>query len=107
MEKWKQNLKQGLFRWEISICIFTNKVDYIEKKDYITTSNTRRYYYNNNWQILGEYERLNNFKNWYAYGNYIDEILMMSNGTNFMTVKCFVHDHIYSPVVLYALYSGN
>jgi YD repeat-containing protein len=49
----------------------------IEKKDCVTSANTRRYYYNNNWQILAEYNGSNTFKNWYAYGNYIDEVLLI------------------------------
>lgn len=78
----------------------------IEKKDSITSSKTRRYYYNNNWQILEEYDSSNTLKNWYAYGNYIDEVLMMGNGTNYMGAKCFVHDHLYSPAAMFLAYSA-
>ena len=38
----------------------------IEKKDLIDPNTTRGYYYNNNWQVLCEYDGSNNFKRWYA-----------------------------------------
>jgi len=73
----------------------------IEKKDLIDSNNTRRYYYNYNWQVLEEYDSQNNRKNYYVYGNYIDEVLRM--GGNFY----YLHDHLYSPVVLYMGASNN
>jgi len=48
----------------------------IKKEDCITSSNTRLYYYSNNWQVLEERDSSDNFKKWLAYGNYIDELLL-------------------------------
>ena len=76
-----------------------------EKKDCISSSKTRRYYYSNNWQILCEYSGNDSFKAWYAYGNYIDEVLLM--GTPEGSVRYFVHDHLYSPVALMHAYAGS
>jgi len=74
----------------------------IEKKDLIDPNNTRRYYYNNDWQVLCEYDGSNNFICWYAYGNYIDEVLLTSpgSGSTFFPpgTQCYIHDHLYSPV---------
>ena len=78
----------------------------IEKKDLVDPNNTRRYYYNYNWQVLCDANDSDVFQNWYAYGNYIDEVLM-TNWTNLSLVftKFYAHDHLYSPVAL--LWSGE
>jgi len=78
----------------------------IEKKDSITSANTRRYYYNDNWQILCEYDGGGNFKQWYAYGNYIDEVLIRGVTTGTSSLMYYGHDHLYSPVLL-AYYTGT
>ncbi|MHC4619070.1 MAG: hypothetical protein ACYTEQ_15100 [Planctomycetota bacterium] len=73
----------------------------IEKKDLVTSSNTRRYYYNNNWQVLCEYDGSNTFKYSFAYGNYIDEVLLISTAnTGITSIKSYAYDHPYSPVAL-------
>ncbi len=78
----------------------------IEKKDLVDPNNTRRYYYNYNWQVLCDANDSDVFQNWYAYGNYIDEVLM-TNKTNFgfAFTRFYAHDHLYSPVAL--LWSGG
>jgi RHS repeat-associated protein len=77
------------------------KVDEVRKrKDCVISANTRRYYYNYNWQILSEFDGSGGYKKSYIYGNYIDEVLM-SVGTIFVsTHKYYLHDHLYSPVAL-------
>jgi len=75
----------------------------IEKKDCITSANTRRYYYNDNWQVLCEYNAAGTYLyQWFAYGNYIDEVLMRSQSLSHSssTLYYYVHDHLYSPVAL-------
>ena len=75
----------------------------IEKKDCITSANTRRYYYNDNWQVLCEYNAAGTtLQQWFAYGNYIDEVLMRSQSLSHSssTLYYYVHDHLYSPVAL-------
>jgi hypothetical protein len=49
----------------------------IEKKDLIDSNNTRRYYYNDSWQVTCEYNGSGTLKMWYTYGNYIDEALSL------------------------------
>jgi YD repeat-containing protein len=78
----------------------------IEKKDLVDSNNTRRYYYNNNWQVLCEYDGAGTFKLWYAYGNYIDEVVMMGNGPVAAFAKFYVHDHLCSPAALVS-YTGT
>jgi hypothetical protein len=73
----------------------------IEKKDCITSANTRRYYYNDNWQVLCEYNAVGTtLQQWFAYGNYIDEVLMRSQSLSYSSSTLYynVHDHLYSPV---------
>jgi len=72
----------------------------IEKKDSITSTNTRRYYYNYNWQVLSEYDGSNNYKRSYVYGNYIDEVLMSFWVYSTAQCKYYLHDHLYSPVAV-------
>ena len=58
------------------------------------------YYHNDRWQVLCEYDGGGGFERWYAYGNYIDEVLFLSTGTSAVSYKYYVHDHLYSPVAL-------
>jgi len=56
------------------------------------------YYNNNNWQVLSEYDGSNNFQRNCVYGNYIDEVLMMTDsGSN---DYYYAHDHLFSPAAL-------
>ncbi|AQT69322.1 hypothetical protein STSP2_02511 [Anaerohalosphaera lusitana] len=71
--------------------------DIATKVDHITTANTRIYYYNDNWQVLAEYDGSDSFKRYYVYGNYIDEPLMTSDST---TDLYYAHDHLYSTAAL-------
>lgn len=62
---------------------------------------TTDYYYSNNWQVLEERNEDGDLKNWYTYGNYIDELLMKSTAaTGTGSCKMYLHDHLYSPVRL-------
>ena len=70
----------------------------IEKKDLVNSNNTRRYYYNNNWQVLSEYDGSGDFQRFFIYGNYIDEVLMTSDSSD--NDYYYVHDHLYSPAAL-------
>jgi len=72
----------------------------VEKKDLIDPNNTRRYYHNYKWQVLTEYNGSGVFKQWYAYGNYIDEVLMMGTTASPASARFYIHDHLYSPAVL-------
>jgi YD repeat-containing protein len=58
---------------------------------------TTLYYYNDNWQVLAEYNDSDVLQCYFVYGNYIDEVLLMNDGTN---DYYYVHDHIYSPAAL-------
>ena len=70
----------------------------IRKTDSVNSSNTIVCYYNNNWQVLCEYNSSGVYKRSFIYGNYIDEVLMIDNtGPSF--IYC-AHDHLYSPVAL-------
>ncbi|AQT67438.1 Cell wall-associated polypeptide CWBP200 [Anaerohalosphaera lusitana] len=64
-------------------------------------SETRLYYYNDNWQVLEEYECVSlhgtTMVNRYVYGNYIDEVLRKDDGTD---AYYYSQDHLYSPVAL-------
>jgi RHS repeat-associated protein len=71
----------------------------IEKKDLVDADNTRRYYYNYNWQVLAEYDSSDSFKDLFIYGNYIDEVLMMQ-GASGPSLRYYIHDHLYSPVAI-------
>ncbi len=63
-------------------------------------SQTTRYYYNDKWQVLCEYDGNDIPKRWYAYGNYIDEVLVTNVISAPALCKYYVHDHLYSPVAL-------
>ncbi|MHC4621197.1 MAG: RHS repeat-associated core domain-containing protein, partial [Planctomycetota bacterium] len=71
----------------------------IEKKDLVTSANTRRYYHGGRWQVLVEYDGAGTWKDLFVYGNYIDEVLISGQG------YVYAHDHLYSPVAL--LQSGS
>jgi len=62
------------------------------------------YYYNDRWQVLSEYNGSNSPQRWFAYGNYIDEVLMMNTTTAAILAKVYVHDHLFSPVALVQMY---
>jgi len=65
---------------------------------------TSIYYYNDHWQVLSEYNGSNSPQRWFAYGNYIDEVLVMNTTTAAVLAKLYVHDHLYSPVALVQMY---
>ena len=71
----------------------------IRKYDGIADANTF-YYYNYNWQVLCEYGYSGTPERWYAYGNYIDEVLIMSTSANVSDAKFYIQDHLYSPAAL-------
>ena len=71
----------------------------VRKIDSIATE-TRLYYYNDRWQVLCEYDGNDIPKRWYAYGNYIDEVLVTNVISAPALCKYYVHDHLYSPVAL-------
>jgi len=58
--------------------------------------------YKNRWQVLCEYDDAGTPQRWFAYGNYVDEVLIMSVNASpiYSYFKYYVHDHLYSPVVL-------
>ena len=39
-------------------------------------------------------------QNWFAYDNYIDEVLVIAADANTANTRYFVHDHLYSPAAL-------
>ncbi len=59
-------------------------------------SETTLYYYNPGWQVLAEYDA-SSLQRYYVYGNYIDEPLVMSDGTD---DYYYVQDHLYSVAAL-------
>ena len=71
----------------------------IKKVDSVAGT-TRIYYYNNDWQILSEYDGSNYHKKSYFYGNYIDEVLMSFVVPINSSCKYYVHDHLHSPTAL-------
>ena len=58
--------------------------------------------YKNRWQVLCEYDDAGTPRRWFAYGNYVDEVLIMSVNASpiYSYFKYYVHDHLYSPVAL-------
>ena len=54
---------------------------------------------------MAEYDDLNYLVYWYAYGNYIDEVLLTGYYSGLTGYS--VHDHLYSPVVLIDAFNGN
>ncbi|MBW8017821.1 MAG: RHS repeat protein [Planctomycetes bacterium] len=73
----------------------------IFKRDIIASqTDALYYYYNADWQVLQEvlqegFER--SFGNRYVYGNYIDEVLIMDDATDYFY---YAHNHLFSPVAL-------
>jgi len=61
-------------------------------------SETTLYYYNEDWQVLAEYDGSGVFQKMNVFGNYIDELLYR-RGTFLPSRRFYVHDHLYSPVV--------
>ena len=88
----------------------------VETKNSLSSANTRRYYYNYNWQIyppsvwriLSDYDGSNNYKRSYVYGNgiyppscwRIDEVLMQFWFYATSQCKYYLHDHLYSPIAV-------
>ena len=68
----------------------------IEKKDLVDPNNTRRYYYNYNWQALCQYDGSGAIKEIFVLGNYIDEVLFK------VPFFYYIHDHLFSPAALAA-----
>ena len=56
--------------------------------------------------MLTEIDGSGTLKAWYAYGNYIDEVLMSGFVSLPMMTRYYVHDHLYSPAAL-VNYSGT
>jgi YD repeat-containing protein len=57
---------------------------------------TTYYYHNDKWQVFAEFDGDDDFQRWYAYGNYIDEVLFSNTDGG----KYYLHDHLYSPATL-------
>jgi len=55
------------------------------------------FYHNPEWQVLAEYDGAGELQRYYVYGNYIDEPLVMNDGTD---DYYYAHDHLYSTVAL-------
>ena len=68
----------------------------IHKVDSVA-SETTLYYYNPEWQVLAEFSGAGVQQRYYMYGNYIDEALVMNDGTDDFY---YAHDHLYSVVAL-------
>ena len=58
---------------------------------------TTLYYYNPEWQVLAEYNGAGAQQRYFIYGNYIDEPLVMNDGTD---DYYYAQDHLYSTVAL-------
>ena len=67
----------------------------IRKTDCASNTNTL-YYYNDNRQVLCEYDGGGSFERMYMYGNYIDEPVMTYSGG----VYFYVQNHLYSTAAL-------
>jgi len=62
---------------------------------------TTFYYYNDPWQILAEYTADTTCRQWFTYGNYIDETVSHRWATPGGSLRRYLlHDHLYSPVAL-------
>jgi RHS repeat-associated protein len=65
------------------------------------------YYYNDQWQILCEYTGDTTCRQWFTYGNYVDEVLSRNaHPMPIPAMQFYTHDHLYSPAAL-ANYFGN
>ncbi|MCK4292071.1 MAG: hypothetical protein KAY65_02655 [Planctomycetes bacterium] len=71
----------------------------IKKRDSIADTNNI-YFYNPDWQVICDYNDAGVFQRWFAYGNYVDEVLITSDSTDPAYYRWYVHDHLYSPVAL-------
>jgi RHS repeat-associated protein len=60
-------------------------------------STTTLYYYNPEWQCLAEYSGAGTLQRYFVYGNYIDEPLVMNDGTD---NYYYAQDHLYSTAAL-------
>ncbi|MBN1125490.1 MAG: hypothetical protein JXA82_10815 [Sedimentisphaerales bacterium] len=60
-------------------------------------STTTVYYNSPEWQVLAEHDGAGNQQRYFVYGNYIDEPLVMNDGTN---DYYYAHDHLYSTAAL-------
>jgi RHS repeat-associated protein len=59
------------------------------------------YTYNDQWQILAEYTSDTTCRQWFTYGNYIDEVLSRSTHPMLVpAIQFYSHDHLYSPAAL-------
>ncbi|MBI9017891.1 MAG: RHS repeat-associated core domain-containing protein [Phycisphaerae bacterium] len=67
----------------------------IEKEDCIASQVTRYYY--DGWRMLASYDGSDVARQEFVYGNYLDEVLMMTDGGNDYYVA---HNHLYSPVAI-------
>ena len=59
---------------------------------------TTRYYYDNEWRVLAEYDDNDTQLRDFIYGNYIDEVLVMADSSE--DAYYYAHNHIYSSVAL-------
>ena len=48
----------------------------VRKKDLVADVNSL-YYYNDNWQVLADYNDAGVLQMWFVYGNYVDEVVIM------------------------------
>jgi len=78
----------------------------IKKRDCVGDTNNV-YYYNDNWQVLCEYDDAGTPQRWFAYGNYIDEpVLMSENFTLWSYMRHLVQDHLHSVATVVREYQG-
>jgi len=68
----------------------------IKKTDSVANE-TVYYYYSTDWQVLIEYSDSGDFERKFVYGNYIDEPLLMDDGSS---DYYYLHNHLYSSVAL-------
>ena len=63
---------------------------------------TNIHYHNGCSQVVCDYNDSNVARRWFVYGNYVDEVLVMSVNASpiYGYFKYYVHDHLYSPVAL-------
>ncbi|MBI9019211.1 MAG: hypothetical protein JEZ07_18320 [Phycisphaerae bacterium] len=71
----------------------------IKKEDCIADDETL-YWYNNNWQVLAASDGAGNCLRIFAYGNYIDEVLVHQEMNNNYQLYYALQDHLYSVVAL-------